>query len=163
MKRQALKIASWGKNVNVKIPVTNTKGQSALPLIKELFAQGVKLNITALFTQEQCSALREITRPQDDSIVSVFAGRIADSGRDPKPIMKDVVKMFKDVKGSKVLWASSREVYNVFEAEECGCHIITVTDDIVKKLPQCGKDLTEFSLDTVKMFYSDATKAGFKL
>ena len=163
MKRQGLKIASWAKNVNVKIPITNTKGQSSIPLIKELLAEGVKLNVTALFTKEQCQALREIVKPKDDVIVSVFAGRIADTGRDPVPMMRDTVKLFAGQTGSKVLWASSRETLNVYQADEAGCHIITVTDDIIKKLPMHSKTLEELSLDTVKMFYEDATKAGFKL
>jgi transaldolase len=163
MKRQALKIASWAKNVNVKIPITNTKGESSIPLIKDLLSQGVKLNVTALFTTEQTQALREVVTPKDDVIVSVFAGRIADTGVTPMPLMKETVQMFKGMTGCKVLWASSREVLNVYEAEECGCHIITVTDEIIKKLPMHGKSLKELSLDTVKMFYDDASKAGFKL
>jgi transaldolase len=163
MKRQALKIKSWGKNVNVKIPITNTKGQPALPLIKELLSEGTKLNVTAIFTDSQIKGLREVMTAKDDVIVSVFAGRIADAGVDPIPVMQKTVEIYKDLSGAKVLWASPREVLNVYQAEECGCHIITVTDDIIKKIAQRGKDLGEFSLDTVKMFYDDATKAGFNL
>ncbi len=163
MKRQAMKIKSWGKNVNVKIPITNTKGNLSLPLIKDLLNEGVKLNVTALFTETQIDGLREVMGPKDDVIVSVFAGRIADAGVDPIPIMSKTVATYKDLPLAKVLWASPREVLNVYQAEDCGCHIITVTDDILKKISQRGKDLGQFSLETVKMFYDDATKAGFKL
>lgn len=163
MKRQALKIKSWAPNVNVKIPITNTKGEPSLNLIKDLLAEGTKLNVTAIFTEKQLRGLKEVMKPKDDVIVSVFAGRIADAGVDPIPIMKNAVEMFKDLGGAKVLWASPREVLNVYQAEEAGCHIITVTDDLIKKIASRGKDLTEFSLDTVKMFYDDATKAGFQL
>jgi transaldolase len=163
MKRQALKIKNWGKNVNVKIPITNTRGESAVSLIKDLLKEGVKLNVTAIFTEDQCKSLREVMTAKDDVIVSVFAGRIADAGVDPIPLMTKTVKMYKDLPLAKVLWASPREVLNVYQAEECGCHIITVTDDIIKKISSRGKDLTQFSLETVKMFYDDATKAGFSL
>jgi transaldolase len=149
--------------VNVKIPITNTKRAPATPLIKELFAEGTKLNVTAIFTRDQLMALREVTTPKDDVIVSVFAGRIADTGVDPIPVMKETVKIFKDCPKAKVLWASPREVLNVYQAQECGCHIITCTDDIINKLSLAGKDLSDYSLDTVKMFFADATKAGFKL
>ena len=163
MERQAKKIGSWGPNVNVKIPITNTRGESSVPLIRRLFDAGLKLNVTAVFTEAQMSALRELTRPQDDLILSVFAGRIADTGVDPMPIMRKAVEMFRDLKGTKVLWASPREVLNVFQAEACGCHIITCTDDLIAKLKHHGKDLAQFSLETVKMFRDDATKAGFSL
>jgi transaldolase len=163
MKRQALKIASWGKNVNVKIPITNTKKQPAFALIKELLSEGVKLNVTAIFTREQLKGLKEVMTPKDDVIVSIFAGRIADTGVDPEPIMAEAVKMFSGLNGAKVLWASPREVLNVYQAEKAGCHIITCTDDIIKKLALHGKDQAEYSLETVKMFFDDATKAGFKL
>lgn len=163
MKRQALKINSWGRNVNVKIPITNTKSEPALALIKELLSEKVKLNVTAIFTEGQLQGLKEVMRPEDDVIVSVFAGRIADAGVDPVPIMKNTVKMFEKLPGAKVLWASPREVLNVYQAEECGCHIITMTDDLIKKISQRGKDLAQFSLETVKMFYDDATKARFHL
>ena len=163
MEKQALKIAAWGKNVNVKIPITNTKRQSALPLIKSLLEKGLKLNVTALFTDEQLAGLHETVRPQDDVIVSIFAGRIADTGVDPVPLMTRAVKSFKDRAGCKILWASPREALNVYQANDCGCHIITATDDQIAKLQMFGKSLDEFSLDTVKMFYADATKAGFTL
>ncbi len=163
MKRQAAKIATWGEYVNVKIPITNTKGYSAIPLIEELLKEGVKLNVTAVFTKEQIDGLKKVIRSIDDVIISVFAGRIADAGQDPVPIMKYAVDLFKDQPNTKILWASSREAYNIIQAEECGCHIITVTDDLIKKMESFGKDLKDFSLDTVKMFYNDATKAGFRL
>lgn len=163
MKRQALKIASWGKNVYVKIPISNTKSEPALGLIKELLAEGLKLNVTAIMTEGQIKGLREVVGPNDDVIVSVFAGRIADTGRDPIPVMQDTVKLFKDVPKAQVLWASPREVLNLYQAEECGCHIITMTDDLLAKVKLRGKPLDEYSLDTVKMFYTDATNAGFTL
>ncbi len=163
MKRQALKIKNWGKNVNVKIPITNTKSEPALDLIKELLAEGTKLNVTAIFTEKQLVGLREVMKPNDDVIVSVFAGRIADAGVDPIPVMLKTVEMYKNHPGAKVLWASPREVLNCYQAEECGCHIITMTDDLIKKIAGRGKDLTQFSLETVKMFYDDASKAGFTL
>jgi len=163
MHREARIIASWGKNVNVKIPITNTKGESTIPLIRKCLDEGMKLNVTALFTQEQLNDLRGILKPQDDVIVSIFAGRIADTGVDPMPIMRKAVQDFKGLPGSKILWASPREVFNVYQADEAGCHIITCTDDIISKLKLRGKSLADYSLDTVKMFYADATKAGFKL
>lgn len=164
MRAQARKIASWGKNVNVKIPIMNTKGSMAIPVIRDLLADGVKLNVTAVFTNEQMQSLREILKPQDDVIVSVFAGRIADTGRDPMPIMRDAVKLYKDLPGSKVLWASPREVLNAHQAEECGCHIITMTEDLIKKYHQLrNKSLHEFSQETVQMFYDDAKRANYEL
>lgn len=163
MKRQALKIAAWAPNVNVKIPITNTKGESALPLVRELLGLGLKLNVTAIFTQEQLHGLREVMKPQDDVIVSVFAGRIADSGVDPVPLMTKTVQLFKELPKAKVLWASPREVLNVYQADQCGCHIITITDDLLKKLNFYRKDLGQFSLETVQMFYDDATKSKFTL
>jgi len=163
MKRQAIKIKSWAPNVNVKIPITNTKAESAIPLVKELFAEGIKLNVTAIMGEEQILALRDALRPEDDAIVSIFAGRIADTGRDPMPIMKRAVEAYKALPKAKILWASPREVLNVYQAEECGCHIITATDDLLSKLVLKGKSLDEYSLDTVKMFYKDAQAAGFTL
>ena len=163
MKTQALKIGSWGKNVNIKIPITNTQGQPAFDLISELLAEGLKLNVTAIFTDSQLKGLHEVMGQKDDVIVSVFAGRIADAGADPMPIMRNTVKLYQNRPGAKVLWASPREVLNAYQAEECGCHIITMTDDLIKKLSLRGKDLAEYSLDTVKMFYDDAQKAGFSL
>jgi transaldolase len=163
MEREALIIGSWGANVNIKIPITNTKGAPTLSLIQKLLAKNLKLNVTAIFTQEQLDGLREVLKPQDDVIVSIFAGRIADTGVDPMPLMKKAVHDYKQLTGSKILWASPRETLNIYQADQCGCHIITSSDDQIAKLPQFGKSLTEFSLETVKMFYNDATKAGFKL
>ncbi len=163
MEEQAAQISTWGKNVNVKIPVTNTAGESSLPLIQRLFKKGVKLNITAILTQSQLDELRTVLNPQDDVIVSIFAGRIADTGVDPIPLMRKAVKDFHPYPNAKILWASPREVLNIYQAEDCGCHIITATDDLIEKLNLHGKDLSEFSLDTVKMFYNDAKKAGFSL
>lgn len=163
MEREALIIGAWAPNVNIKIPITNTKGQPSLALIRKLLDKNLKLNVTAIFTQEQLNALREIMKPQDDVIVSIFAGRIADTGVDPIPLMKKAVQDYRHLTGAKILWASPRETLNIYQADECGCHIITATDDQIAKLSLHGKSLTEFSLDTVKMFYNDATKAGFKL
>lgn len=163
MQRQAEKIASWGKNVYVKIPIMNTKREPAYPLIKTLLAKGARLNVTAIFTMEQLRNLKEVMNPQDDVIVSIFAGRIADTGVDPMPLMKQAVAMYKDFPKAQILWASPREVLNVFQAEDCGCHIITATNDIISKLKLHGKSLEDFSQETVAMFYQDGLKAGFKL
>ena len=163
MEREAMIISSWASNVNVKIPITNTQGKPTLALIRKLLDKNLKLNVTALFTQEQLDALREVLKPQDDVIVSIFAGRIADTGVDPVPLMKKAVVDYRHLSGSKILWASPREALNIYQADECGCHIITATDDQIAKLKLRGKSLTEFSLETVKMFYADATKAGFTL
>lgn len=163
MERQARTIASWGKNVNVKIPITNTKQESSIPLIKKLSLDGMSLNITAILTVEQVQAVKEVLNPNTYNIVSVFAGRIADTGRDPKPYMIESAKILKPLSKTDLLWASSRELFNIFEAEETGCQIITITYEILKKLAGVGKDLKELSLDTVKMFYSDASKSGFKI
>ena len=163
MEQQANKIASWGANVNVKIPITNTKQQSSIPLVKKLSAAGLSLNVTAILTLDQVRQVKEALNPNVYSIVSVFAGRIADTGRDPMPIMKESAQILKPLKNTDLLWASSRELLNIFQAEEVGCQIITVTPDIVKKMSGVNKDLAELSLDTVKMFYSDACAAGFKI
>jgi len=163
MHKQALKIHSWGKNVNVKIPITNTKAHSSIELIKALLKDGLKLNVTAIFTDDQLTQLKEALTPSDDVIVSIFAGRIADSGVDPIPVMTKAVQQFQNLPKAKILWASPREALNIYQAENCGCHIITVTDDLLKKLSQRGKNLADFSLETVKMFYDDAQKAGFTL
>jgi transaldolase len=161
MEEEAGKIASWGKNVNIKIPITNSKGESSIPLIKKLSHKGFSLNITALLTLEQVEAVACALSPNVNSIVSVFAGRIADTGRDPVPIMKKAVGILKANPKAELLWASSRELLNIFQAEKCGCHIITVTDDILRKLSMINYDLKELSLDTVKMFRGDAVKTGF--
>lgn len=163
MERQALAIGSWGENVYIKIPITNTKGQSALPLIRRLLDRNLKLNVTAILTNEQIYSLHEILKPADDVIVSIFAGRIADTGVDPVPVMRQAVERYRGLPKAKILWASPREVLNIYQADECGCHVITVTDDVLKKLSLRGKDLAEYSLETVKMFYNDAKKAGFSL
>lgn len=161
--RQARLIASWGTNVYVKIPVSTTDGTSCAPLVGELAKDGVKLNITALFTPDQVKVIADNLDPAVPSIISVFAGRIADAGKDPMPIMAECKKILSGNQTSELLWASSRELYNIVQADEVGCHIITVTPDLLKKLPSIGKDLEEFSLDTVKMFFNDATAAGYRL
>jgi transaldolase len=163
MKRQALEIATWGDNVNVKIPVTNTKGESSVKLIKELAQAKVKQNVTALMTLQQVKEVAAALADGASSYVSVFAGRIADTGRDPVPLMTEAVKILQDYPHLELIWASPRELLNIFQADNIGCHIITVTNDILKKLKTVGKDLHEFSLDTVKMFYNDAQSAGFNL
>lgn len=163
MEREARKINSWGENVYVKIPITNTKGESSAPLIKKLSHDGLKLNITAILTVEQVETVANALSESTPSIVSVFAGRIADTGRDPVQIMKAAKKILEPNKKAELLWASSRELINIMQAEECGCHIITVTNDILKKLKVVGKDLNELSLDTVKMFYNDAQSVGYNI
>lgn len=163
MEREARKIAGWGKNVYIKIPVTNTKGESTAPLVKKLSHEGLKLNVTAILTLNQVKTVAKALCPDTPSIVSVFAGRIADTGRDPMPIMKDAVKVLKTNPKTELLWASTRELLNLVQAESCGCHIITITNDILKKVPQVGKDLDKLSLETVQMFYSDAQSAGYKI
>lgn len=163
MHEQALQIASWGKNVYVKIPVTNTKGQSAAPLIQKLARAGVKQNVTALMTLDQVKEVANALADGPAACISVFAGRIADTGRDPLPLMIESVRVMKPHAQLELIWASPRELLNIFQADEIGCHIITVTNDILKKLYLVDKDLNEFSLETVKMFYEDASKAGFKL
>jgi transaldolase len=163
MEREALIIGAFGPNVNIKIPITNTQSKPTLPLIRKLLDKKLKLNVTAIFTSDQLKGLREILKPEDDVIVSIFAGRIADTGVDPIPLMTQAVQDYQGLKGSKILWASPREALNIYQADACGCHIITATDDQISKLSIHGKSLAEFSLDTVKMFYNDAKKAGFKL
>lgn len=163
MEREARKIASWGKNVNIKIPITNTKGESSIPLIKKLSEDGLPLNVTAILTMDQVMEVADALSAGVKSIVSVFAGRIADTGRNPIPFMTEAAAILKSKPDAELLWASSRELLNIFQAEACGCHIITVTNDILKKLAMVGKDLTELSLDTVKMFYRDAQAAGYKI
>ena len=160
---QAKVISSWGSNVNVKIPVTNTEGEFTGPIIKELSEEGVKLNITAIFTTEQVKEVAKNLSQDTFAIVSVFAGRIADSGLDPMPIMRECVEILSDLPKADLLWASPRELLNIIQADEVGCHIITATPGVLGKLKLLGKDLTEFSLETVKMFYNDATAAGYKI
>ncbi|HLC83238.1 MAG TPA: transaldolase [Bacteroidia bacterium] len=163
MERQALEIASWGDNVYVKIPITNTKHESSCPLIKRLVAKNVKLNVTAIMTLQQVSDVVAVLSPNVPSYVSVFAGRIADTGYDPVPLMREAVKILQTNPKSELIWASPRELLNIFQADEIGCHIITVTNDILKKLSLVGYDLDTYSLDTVKMFYKDAQSAGFRI
>lgn len=164
MKRQALKIASWGANVYVKIPITNSVGVSCVPLVKELAREGVKLNITAILTLAQVRDVAAVLNPEVPSVVSVFAGRIADTGVDPMPIMRAAGALLEGQPKAELLWASVREVLNIFQAEESGCAIVTVPHDILGKAAKMlGMDLTALSLDTVKMFAKDAAAAGFKL
>ena len=164
MERQALRIAAWGANVNVKIPITNTRGDPTLPVIRALLRQRVKLNVTAILVREQWLAVRDVLTPEDNVIVSIFAGRIADTGVDPVPLMASAVADFRERPGAQVLWASPREVLNVYQAATCRCHIITATDDLLAKLQKMrGKDLAQLSLETVRMFHDDASRAGFQL
>lgn len=161
MEAQAMEIASWGDNVNVKIPITNTKGESAAPLVGRLSGKGVKVNVTAVFTLEQAEEITGVLDPATPAILSVFAGRVADSGRDPNPHMEQAVEIARTKPNTEILWASPRELLNILQADAAGCHIITVTNDVLKKLSSIGKDLSEFSLETVKMFYDDAQAAGY--
>ena len=163
MEEQARAIASWGKNVYVKIPVMNTKGEFAGALIERLSAEGVKLNVTALMTLAQVVAVTERLSVETPAVVSVFAGRIADTGVDPEPIMAEAVRAMKGKPNAELLWASPRELLNVFQGDRVGCHIITATPDILKKLSLVGKDLDAFSLETVEMFYNDAQAAGYTI
>jgi transaldolase len=163
MEAQALKINSWGKNVNVKIPITNTKKQYSYELIESLANKGVKINVTALFTLEQVRLSAQALKNSPWSIISVFSGRIADTGRDPVPMMVDSLKLIGNAPNINLLWASPRELLNIFQADEIGVKIITVTNDVIKKLDLVGKDMDEYSLETVKMFYNDAKKAGFSI
>jgi transaldolase len=163
MERQAIEIASWGKNVNVKIPVTNTKGDFCGALVKKLSDSGVQVNVTALMTLEQVQKVTDALNPYTPAIISVFAGRIADTGIDPVPVMAKAVEIMKAKPKSELIWASPRELLNIFQAEEVGCHIITATNDILKKLSLFHKDLDAFSLETVEMFYKDAKAAGFNI
>jgi transaldolase len=163
MKRQAHTIAAWGDNVYVKIPVTNTRRESAFALIHELSHAGIKVNVTAMLTLRQVAEVVEALAGGAPSNVSVFAGRIADTGVDPIPPMREAVAMLKPHPQIELIWASPREVLNVYQADSIGCHIITATPDILKKLPLAGKDLDDYSLDTVKMFADDAARSGFSL
>ena len=163
MERQAMEIASWGDNVYVKIPVTNTKRETCYALVRKLAEQKVKMNVTAIMTLTQVRDVVAALNPNIPSYVSVFAGRIADTGRDPVPMMAAAVEMLKVAPASELIWASPRELLNIFQADEVGCQVITVTNDILKKLSLVGYDLDSYSLDTVKMFYTDAVSAGFSL
>jgi len=163
MERQAHEIAAWGENVYVKIPVTNTRREPAYELVRRLAHGNVKLNITAILTLEQVEEVVDAVKGGAPSCVSVFAGRVADTGRDPVPLMARAVDILRAAPSAELIWASPRELLNIFQADEIGCHIITVTNDILKKLALVGKDLGDYSLDTVKMFYDDGRKAGFTL
>lgn len=163
MYQQARKIGSWGEHVYVKIPVTNTKGESAIPLLRRLAEAGVKVNVTALFTLGQVEAVSAALADTVPSCISVFAGRVADAGIDPLPLMRRSVEILSAYCQQELIWASPREVYNIVQANDIGCHIITVTHDLIAKLGSLGKDLEVFSLETVRMFRNDAVAAGFKV
>jgi len=163
MARQARKIVGWGENVYVKIPVTNTQGESSATLVHALAREGVKLNVTALTALDQVGEMSAALAGGPPAIVSVFAGRVADTGRDPVPMMATAVELLRPYPNIELIWASPRELLNIFQADAIGCHIITVTNDILKKVNLIDKDLHEYSLDTVKMFHDDAMKAGYTL
>jgi transaldolase len=163
MERQALEIASWGKSVSVKIPVTNTRKQFTGPLIERLSKAGVALNVTAVMSLEQVQSITECLAWDTPAIISVFAGRIADTGRDPVPLMAEAVKIMRAKPKAELIWASPRELLNIFQADLVGCHIITATNDILKKLSLVGKDLEHYSLETVQMFYKDAQAAEYNI
>ena len=163
MEKQGLEIASWGNNVNVKIPITNTKAESSVKLIDNLSNQGVSINVTAMMTADQVRSILPVLSNGPGSYVSVFAGRIADAGFDPLPVMSEVIELLKDYPNIELIWASPRELYNVIQADNIGCHIITATNNILKKLPTLGKNLDKFSLETVQMFYDDAQKASYSI
>ena len=163
MEKQALEIATWAKNINVKIPITNTKGVSTVDLIRELSNRGIVCNVTAILELDHLEKVVNVLNKDTGAILSVFAGRVADTGIDPCSLMKESVKISKQKPQSKVLWASTREILNIFQAEETGCHIITVPHDIIKKFKGIGKNLKDLSLETVKTFYSDAQSAGYKI
>lgn len=164
MRRQALKIKSWQENVYVKIPITNTRRESSLPLVKELAAEGVKVNVTAILTMDQVRGTAAALSASVPAVVSVFAGRIADTGVDPAPLMRESLQILKSLPKAELLWASVREVLNIYQASDCGTHIVTVPHDILNKaLKLSGTDLADLSLDTVKMFANDAASAGYQL
>jgi transaldolase len=163
MEREARKVAQWGNTVYIKIPITNTKRESSLSLIRKLSHDGLKINVTAILTYDQVKGAFDALSSKTPAIISVFAGRIADTGVDPVPIMRQSSQLLRSKPNIELLWASSREMFNLFQAEQCGCQIITVTNDILKKLSLVGKDLDELSLDTVKMFYNDAHSSGYTI
>lgn len=163
MRRQAHRLSSWGPNIYVKIPVTNTEGTSSSPLIADLSADGVHLNVTGILTLAQVREVSEALSESSGAVVSVFAGRVADTGRDPVPLMAAAVELLRSFPNLELLWASPREVLNVCQADSIGCHIITVTHDLLKKLGGLGRSLEDVSLDTVRMFYRDAVDAGYLL
>jgi len=163
MEKQAHEIASWGRNVNVKIPVTNTRGEFSGPLIERISRAGIAVNVTAILTLDQVRRVTERLSAETSAIVSVFAGRIADTGRDPVPLMAEAVQILRAKPKAELIWASPRELLNIFQADAIGCHIITATNDILKKLSLVGKDLAGYSLETVEMFYKDAKAAGYTI
>jgi transaldolase len=163
MSRQARRIATWGKNIRVKVPITNTRRESAVPLCERLTQEGIPLNVTALFTLEQVQAVVDAVKGGAPTYLSVFAGRIADTGTDPVPLMAEAVRRLAAAPNTELIWASPRELLNIFQADAIGCHIITVTNDILQKLSLVGKNLDDYSLDTVKMFHRDGNAAGFVL
>jgi transaldolase len=163
MERQAKTLGSWGDNVYVKIPITNTRAQSSVPLIDRLTSSGLKLNVTAIMTPDQVEAVAEVLKPEVPSVVSVFAGRVADAGVDPVSVMTEAKRILRSQPQAELLWASSREVLNIIQAEEAGCDIITLTPDLLKKMAGLGRDLHDVSLDTVKMFFDDAASSGLKI
>jgi transaldolase len=163
MERQARKIAKWGRNVAVKVPITNTRRESAIPLVKRLAHDGVPLNVTAIFTIDQVQSVVDAVKGGAPAYVSVFAGRIADTGADPVSLMTEAVGRLAAAPNARLIWASPRELLNIFQADAIGCHVITVTNDILRKLPLIGKDLDDYSLETVEMFYEDGRAAGFVL
>ena len=163
MYEQAIILRNLGDNVSVKIPVTNTKGVPTYSLVEKLSNQGVKLNVTAVFTTSQIQNIYDALNPEINSIISIFSGRIANAGIDPEPIVKFAVDLCSNDEKIEILWASPREVFNLIQAERCGCHIITMTPNLIKATKDIGKNLEQYSLETVKMFYHDAIKSGFKL
>jgi transaldolase len=163
MERQARRIATWGRHVSVKIPITNTRRESALPLVRNLSQDGIALNVTAMFTLDQVQGVLDAVTGGAACYVSVFAGRIADTGIDPVPVMAEAVARLRAAPNTQLIWASPRELLNIFQADAIGCHVITVTNDILNKLSLVGKDLTAYSLDTVKMFYEDGKAARYAL
>lgn len=163
MERQAIEISSWSDNVYVKIPITNTKLENCYEIVDRLSKKKIKLNITAIMTLNQVKEIVSVLQPNVPNYISIFAGRIADTGVDPEPLMAEAIEILKHAPASELIWASPRELFNIFQADRVGCHIITVTKDILKKIDLIGYDLNKYSLDTVKMFYSDAVEAGFNL
>ena len=163
MHRQAVELAGWGANVFVKIPITDTQGRSSADLLRRLAAEGIRVNVTAILTLEQVAVAAEAVSASPAAVISVFAGRIADTGRDPVPLMERALEILRPHLNTELLWASPRELLNILQADEIGCHIITATTDILKKLDLVGKDLSEFSLETVQMFVRDAQLAGLEL
>lgn len=163
MEKQANEISKWGKNINVKIPITNTKGESTCDLIQKLSNKRIICNVTAILTLDQLKNVVDVINPETPAILSIFAGRIADTGVDPYPIIKEAVNISKSKPLASILWASTREILNIFQANNAGCHIITVPHDILKKLSNVGKNLDQLSLETVKTFHDDAKSAGFEI